>query len=132
MTTVTSPMTIAEAAREAGLSAHTLRYYERAGLLAPIERNGSGHRRFTPEDIEWLVVCTRLRSTGMPIRRVRDYAELVRAGEGNECERLALLEAHREQVRARLREIEHHLELIDYKIDHYRGCLTPDRSDDGA
>jgi DNA-binding transcriptional MerR regulator len=114
-------LTIAQAAREAGVSVHTLRYYERAGLLTPIERNGSGHRRFTPEDVEWVVVCTKLRATGMPIRRVREYAELVRQGEGNEAERLALLEAHREDVRARLREVRRNLELIDYKIDLYRG-----------
>ena len=116
-------MTIAQAAREAGVSVHTLRYYERAGLLTPIERNGSGHRRFTPEDVEWVVVCTKLRATGMPIRRIREYAELVREGEGNEAERLALLEAHREDVRAQLREVRRNLELIDYKIDLYRGRL---------
>jgi DNA-binding transcriptional MerR regulator len=114
-------MSIAEAAAEAGLSVHTLRYYERAGLLAPIERNGSGHRRYTPEDVEWIVVCTKLRATGMPIRRIREYAELVREGEGNEDRRLELLESHREDVRARLREVRRNLELIDYKIELYRG-----------
>jgi DNA-binding transcriptional MerR regulator len=120
-------MSIAEAAAEAGLSVHTLRYYERAGLLAPIERNGSGHRRYTPEDVEWIVVCTKLRATGMPIRRIREYAELVREGEGNEDRRLALLEAHREDVRARLREVRRNLELIDYKIELYRGkCADGD------
>jgi DNA-binding transcriptional MerR regulator len=130
MATITTPveapaeeMTIAQAASEAGVSVHTLRYYERVGLLTPIERNGSGHRRFTPEDVEWVVVCTKLRATGMPIRRVREYAELVRQGDGNEAERLALLEAHREDVRARLREVRRNLELIDYKIDLYRGLL---------
>jgi len=73
-------LTIAEAAGQAGVSAHTLRYYERAGLLAPIERDASGHRRFTAEEVEWIVVCTRLRATGMPIRRIRAYASLVRDG----------------------------------------------------
>jgi DNA-binding transcriptional MerR regulator len=116
-------MTIAQAAQEAGVSVHTLRYYERAGLLAPIDRNGSGHRRFTPEDVEWVVICTKFRATGMPIRRIREYAELVRQGEGNEAERLALLEAHREDVRAQLRKVRRNLELIDYKIDLYRGRL---------
>jgi DNA-binding transcriptional MerR regulator len=128
MATVTAPtppetateLTIAEAAEAAGLSVHTVRYYERAGLLTPIERNGSGHRRFTERDIEWLVVCTRLRATGMPIRRVREYAELVRDGEGNESERLALLEAHRADVLERLAEVQRNLELIDYKIELYR------------
>ena len=118
-TETSTELTIAEAAAEAGVSVHTLRYYERAGLLTPIERNGSGHRRFSPEDLEWIVVCTRLRATGMPIRRIRQYADLVRAGDGNEAERLALLEAHREEVRERLREVRRHLELIDYKIDLY-------------
>jgi DNA-binding transcriptional MerR regulator len=122
-TTLAGELTVAEAAREAGVSAHTLRYYERAGLLTPVERNGSGHRRFTPEEVEWVVMITRLRATGMPIRRIREYAELVWAGEGNERERLAIMEAHREQVLRQLAEIERNLELIDYKIGLYRGRL---------
>jgi DNA-binding transcriptional MerR regulator len=116
-------MTIAQAAREAGVSAHTIRYYESAGLLAPIERNGSGHRRFTPEDVQWIVVCTKLRATGMPIRRIRQYAELVRDGDGNELERLALLEAHREDVLRRLESVQRNLELVDNKIALYRERL---------
>ena len=123
MATIEREVTVAEAAREAGVSAHTLRYYERAGLLETVERNGSGHRRFSPEDIEWVVMITRLRATGMPIRLIREYAELVWAGEGNECERLAIMEAHREQVLERLAEIQRNLELIDFKIDLYRGRL---------
>jgi DNA-binding transcriptional MerR regulator len=123
MATLERELTVAEAAQEAGVSAHTLRYYERAGLLAQVERNGSGHRRFTPGDIEWVVMITRLRATGMPIRRIREYAEMVWAGEGNERERLAIMEAHREQVLERLAEIERNLELIDYKIGLYRDRL---------
>jgi len=131
MATTETEMTIAQAAREAGVSVHTLRYYERAGLLAPIERNGSGHRRFGVQDLEWVNVCTKLRATGMPIRRIREYAELVREGDGNEAERLALLEAHREDVLARLGEIQRNLELIDYKVGLYReklGVSAPVRS----
>jgi DNA-binding transcriptional MerR regulator len=123
MSTAATELTVAEAAEAAGVSAHTLRYYERAGLLAPIERNGSGHRRFTPEDVEWVIVCTRLRATGMPIRMIRDYAALVHEGEGNEEARLALLEAHRAQVLERLAEVERNLELIDFKIELYRERL---------
>ena len=126
MATITSELTVAEAAREAGVSAHTLRYYERAGLLARVDRNGAGHRRFTAEDIEWVVMVTRLRATGMPIRAIREYAELVRAGEGNEAERLALLEAHRERVLDQLADIQRNLELVDYKIGLYRERLATD------
>jgi DNA-binding transcriptional MerR regulator len=126
MATIERELTVAEAAHEAGVSAHTLRYYERAGLLEAVERNGSGHRRFTPADVDWVVMITRLRATGMPIRRIREYAELVWAGEGTERERLAIMEAHREQVLERLAEIQRNLELIDFKIDLYRGRLEDD------
>jgi DNA-binding transcriptional MerR regulator len=116
-------MTISEAAEASGLTAHTLRYYERAGLLDPIGREAGGRRRYDDADLARIAFLTELRSTGMPIRRVREYAELLRAGEGNERERLAILEAHRDAVRERLAEMARHLELIDFKIDIYRKKL---------
>src|ERR1044072_1999374 len=83
-------LTISDAARAVAVSAHTLRYYERARLtLDRSERNAATHRRYTDEALRWVILLTRLRATGMPIRRVREYAELVRAGAGNERERLA-------------------------------------------
>lgn len=118
--TAYAELTIAKVAEAVGISAHTIRYYERAGLLTPIDRNGSGHRRFTEEDIAWLVTCTRLRATGMPIRRIREYAVLMVAGEGTEAERLAILEAHRREVIESMRETERHLAAIDKKIEFYR------------
>ena len=84
-------LTISDVASETGLTNHTLRYYERAGLLNGVGRNDSGHRRYTSADVEWVVLVTRLRATGMPIRKIRRYAELVRAGEGNEAERVEIL-----------------------------------------
>lgn len=113
-------MTISEAAEASGLTAHTLRYYERAGLLEPVGREAGGRRRYDDADLTRIAFLTKLRATGMPIRRVREYAELLRDGEGNERERLALLEAHRDAVRERLAEMARHLELIDDKIDIYR------------
>jgi DNA-binding transcriptional MerR regulator len=118
-------ISIAEAAEQTGLTAHTLRYYERDGLmLATVERSSSGHRRYTEDDLSWIVMITRLRSTGMPIRDVRVYAGLVRAGTGNEAERLALLKAHRERVEAQLAEVTGHLRAIDHKIGLYEGQLA--------
>jgi DNA-binding transcriptional MerR regulator len=116
-------LTIADAAKASGLSAHTLRYYERAGLLNSVDRNGSGHRRYRDEDLERIRFLTKLRSTGMPIREVRRYAELMRQGDGTDAERLALLEAHRESVFARLEETARNLDLIDWKINFYRQRL---------
>ena len=119
-------LTISDVASETGLTSHTLRYYERAGLLNGVGRNGSGHRRYTSADVEWVVLVTRLRATGMPIRKIRRYAELVRAGEGNEAERVEILESHRAEVVAKIAELEHNLELIDYKLGLYRECVSRD------
>ena len=119
-------LSIAEAAEKTGLTAHTLRYYERDGLmLAAVDRSTSGHRRYSERDLTWIELITRLRSTGMPISDVRRYAALVRAGDGTEAERLALLKAHRAHVEAQLAEVTGHLRAIDHKIGIYEGRLSP-------
>ena len=123
-------VSIAEAARLTGVSVHTLRYYERAGLVVtPVDRTHSGRRRYQREDLKWIKICTRLRATGMPIRSIRRYAELVAAGTGNEQERLALLEGHRAEVTARLAELQESLRVIDHKIDVYRGRVAAGDAD---
>ena len=118
---------IADAAESSGLSAHTLRYYERAGLLDRVTRNGSGHRRYRENDLELIAFLVKLRATGMPIREVRRYAELMRAGEATNTERLALLEAHRDAVLAGLETTTRNLELIDWKIGVYRDKIRSTR-----
>jgi DNA-binding transcriptional MerR regulator len=116
-------LSIAEAARVSGLSAHTLRYYERAGLLEPVSRNGSGHRCYRETDLERIKFLAKLRATGMPIRQVRRYAQLMREGEATNAERLAMLEAHRDAVLAGLAATAKNLELVEWKIDFYRERL---------
>ena len=95
-----------------------------------IDRAGSGHRRYSEHDLGWIELITKLRATGMPIREVRRYAELVRAGDGNEGERLALLRVHRERVRAQLDTMAAYLDAIDMKISYYAdasgSCESPD------
>jgi DNA-binding transcriptional MerR regulator len=123
-------LTIAEAAARTGVGVHTLRYYERAGLMVTaVGRNHAGRRRYYQGDLDWIEVCTRLRSTGMPVRSIRRYAELVAAGPGNENERLSLMESHRAEVDAKLAEIEQNLKLIDHKIGVYRQCLAAGDAD---
>jgi DNA-binding transcriptional MerR regulator len=118
---VADALSISDAARVTGVSAHTLRYYERAGLMLDrVGRASSSHRRYSDEEIRWVVLLTKLRSTGMPIRRMREYADLVRAGDGNEAERLALLEAHRAAVLEQLEAMTRNLDAIDRKIELYR------------
>ncbi len=123
-------LSIAEAARRTGVSVHTLRYYERAGLVVTsVDRSGGGWRRYDELDLRWITVCTKLRATGMPIRTIRRYAQLVSAGPGNEQERLALMEAHRAQVVRKLAEVQENLELIDHKIEVYRGSVAAGDAD---
>jgi DNA-binding transcriptional MerR regulator len=125
-----SGVSIAEAARRTGVSVHTLRYYERAGLvITDVERTAGGRRRYRQIDLDWITICTRLRATGMPIEAVRRYAQLVTAGRGNEQERLALLETHRADVIAKIGELEENLRIIDHKIDVYRGRLAAGDAD---
>jgi DNA-binding transcriptional MerR regulator len=116
----TATRTIAETAELTGLSAHTLRYYERIGLLDAIDRSPDGRRRFRTADLAWLAFLMRLRTTGMPIRDMRTFAELRRKGDASVPERLELLIRHRHNVRRRIDELTECLEALDEKIDHYR------------
>ena len=96
---------IGEAAAKCGLSQHTLRWYERIGLLASIERGGDGRRRFSQGDLDWLSLITRLRATGMPVRYMQRYAELVRSGAGEVDHATAACEALHRFAVERLRGI---------------------------
>jgi DNA-binding transcriptional MerR regulator len=92
-------------------------------MLRSVDRSTTGHRRYTEADLHWIGLITCLRGTGMPIREVRRYADLVRAGDGNERERLELLRAHRRDVLAQLTEVQEHLGAIDRKIGIYTDKL---------
>ncbi|TDW14208.1 MerR family transcriptional regulator [Kribbella kalugense] len=123
-------ISIAEAAERTGVSVHTLRYYERAGLVVTtVDRTAGGRRRYHQRDLDWIKICTRFRATGMPIRTIRKYAELVIAGRGNEKDRLELLESHRSDVLSQLAELQECLDLIDHKVDVYRGRLEAGDAD---
>ena len=125
MSTITAePLPIAAVAEETGVTAHTLRYYERVGLL-DVPRDDAGRRMYTAREVSQVVFITRLRQTAMPIRDIQAYFRLVRAGEGNEDQRLALLERHRDQVRARIAELKAALEAVEFKITTYGGHCAP-------
>jgi DNA-binding transcriptional MerR regulator len=116
--------TIAEVADQTGVTAHTLRYYERIGLL-DVGRQASGHRCYTQRDVDRVVFITRLRATCMPIRDIQHYFGLVDEGARTEEERLALLVAHRSAVCARLERLESALGAIEHKIAVYGGRCHP-------
>jgi DNA-binding transcriptional MerR regulator len=112
--------TTRQAAGKCGLTQHTLRWYERIGLLDRIDRAADGRRRFSDADLDWLLLLSRLRATRMPVRDMQRYAELVRSGAGQQ-ERLELLQRHRDRVRQALLEQQECLQLLDTKIGIYRG-----------
>ena len=116
---MTDTRTIQRAAEETGLSADTLRYYERIGILPGIGRSQSGHRRFTDDDMGWIKLVQCLRATGMPLEDLHRYAELVQEGEHTAAERLSLLEDHKCRIEAELAELMVALDLVDMKIAGY-------------
>jgi DNA-binding transcriptional MerR regulator len=113
-------LTVQEASDKTGLSAHTIRYYERIGLLPSIERASNGHRRYSEEDIGWIEFLNCLRSTGMPISDMQRYVELQQEGDATLHDRLALLEAHRRRIKIQIRELNSILERIEGKIGYYQ------------
>ena len=117
---------ISEVAEQTGLTLATLRYYERAGLmLAPIRRGSSTHREYSEEDVTWIVFLAKLRSTALPIARIRDYVLLARQGDVSSADRLELLQRHRIAVVAQLESMSMSLDAIDYKISLYSERLSP-------
>jgi DNA-binding transcriptional MerR regulator len=122
--------TIGEVSERTGIGVHALRYYEREGLLlASVERTSGGRRRYSMFDVEWLFMCNRFRSCGMPLADIRRYAELVTAGPGNEQERLDLLRAHERRVRTELAEMSITLTAIEAKSRLYAEHLEAGTAD---
>ncbi len=122
-------LTIAATAERTGVSAHTLRYYERIGLIDPVGRDDGGRRVYSDADLARVDFLRKLRSTGMPITRMQEYVELIRRGPSTEPARLALLEEHRRHVLHELEHLNDCLGAINFKIDWYRastlGSIDP-------
>ena len=120
---------IATTADHLGVSAHTLRYYERIGLVQ-VERDASGYRRYDAAGVRRLVFLTRMRTSGMSIRDLQRYVDMVEAGRDTVPERLTLLTEHRDGLRARIDELRLALAATEYKIATYTRELeeqaTPD------
>lgn len=112
--------TIREVAEMTGLSAHTLRYYERIGLLDGVERKTNGHRLYTEQDIGRLEFLNKLRKTGMPIQGMLRFSRLSLEGDETIPQRRALLEEHQRKVEAEIEALQRNLDVICYKIDLYR------------
>ena len=107
-------MTIGELAREVALPGHTLRYYEREGLIPTVPRDPGGRRVYGDQHRRWVAFLLKLRQTGMPLRDLRAYVNCLTRGD--ELERIALLRKHRDRVRMEMAELQAHLAVLDRKI----------------
>lgn len=117
-------LSIREVAARTGITTHTLRYYERIGLVHHVPRAKSGHRRYGEADLQWLELIKKLHTTGMPIRKMLEYARLVRRGDATMVARRALLDAHRLEVEAEVAHLHATLATIRKKLSFYDRALA--------
>jgi DNA-binding transcriptional MerR regulator len=126
--------TVQEVVERSGLSEHTLRYYERIGLLDEVQRDhSSGHRRYSAEDLQVIEVMACLRATGMSIDNMRKFLELGKESlrtEGKESakELVELFEAHRQQLELELARKQEHLRYLELKVDFWTAVLEGDHA----
>jgi DNA-binding transcriptional MerR regulator len=117
----TTPLrTISEASESTGLSVDTLRYYEREGLVGPVRRDTSGHRRYAEDDLQWVGIVTCLRDAGLGIADLRRFTELLRS-EHEPQERTAFLRRRRDDLQAHIEAMQAAVVVLDEKIAHYSG-----------
>lgn len=113
-------MSIQDISNLTGITAHTLRYYEKNGLIHSIARGTNGRRQYSSADLAWIRFLVRLRSTGMSIRQMQQIAELRRKGPATTKERRILLEAHKKKLAEQIEKLQEHYEVINEKIEIYR------------
>lgn len=116
-------MTIAETSKKYNMTADTLRYYERIGLIPPVPRTKGGIRNYDENSCRWIELMKCLRSAGVQIEALIEYAALSRQGEGTEERRKAILIEQREQLLARMEEMQRSLDRLNYKIENYDKIL---------
>ena len=111
--------TIQDVSKKTGLTAHTLRYYEKEGLITGVERSQGGIRQYTDEDLERLGLIRCLKNTGMSIQEIARFVELAQKGDSTLEERVELLRSHRELVLARMAEMQKHLDKVTWKLNFF-------------
>ena len=112
--------TTAKAAEKIGISAHTLRFYDKEGLLPNVGRDEHGNRRFTDNDLQWLSLLQCLKNTGMSLKDIKRFAECTTIGDDTIDERLALFESQTENVKCQIAELKRYLNLLEYKLAFYQ------------
>ena len=115
---------IQQVASMTGLSTHTLRYYEKIGLIKNVQRDQTGYRQYTDVDLAWIQFLIRLRVTGMPMLKMKQFSDLRQKGESTITARKELLEEHYKDVLGKIEELELNSQRIEEKIAHYKKLET--------
>ena len=110
---------IQEVSKKTGLSTHTLRYYEKEGLISGVERTQGGFRQYSDEDMDALGLICCLKNTGMPLQEIARFVELTRQGDHTLQERVNMLAAHRDNVITRMEEMQKHLDKVTCKLNFF-------------
>lgn len=110
---------IKDVSEKVGISAHTIRYYEKCGLLPHISRDGNGIRKFSQDDIFWLEIIKCLKNTGMTIENIKGIVDLSLKGNETKNERKEILFDHRKKILEQIKELKDNLKKIDLKIAWY-------------
>ena len=118
-------MLISEVSEKYAISPDTLRYYEKVGLLPPVRRNKSGLRDYSESDLHWIDFIKCMRSAGLPVEQLAQYVQLFPQGDATVEARKQILQDQREQIAARIAELQRTLDLLDGKIAMYESCLIP-------
>ncbi|MEK8126721.1 MerR family transcriptional regulator [Paenibacillus filicis] len=115
--------TISQVAEMTGITAHTLRFYDKQGLLPFVDRNKAGNRDFKESDLEWLAVITCLKKSGMPVKKIRQYVDWGMEGDVTLNQRLEVFETHKKVVMEKMAELDNYLKKIDDKIWYYKTAI---------
>ena len=116
--------TISQAAKKTGISAHTLRYYDKEGILPFIDKNAAGVRIFKDSDFEFLYIINILKSTGMTLKRIKQYIEWCMAGDSMLEKRLEVVRKHKEDIEKQMEDLRKSKEAMDYKIWYYETAIV--------
>lgn len=117
-------MNVKQFAERVGLSAHTIRYYDKIGLFGGVARLDNGHRIFTEQEVGWIAFVQRLKETGMPLNQILVYAALRATGDGTMRERQKLLEKHAAVLKSTIEQQQQHLEKLNEKIAFYANAIA--------
>lgn len=116
--------TIGQVAKRIGVTAHTLRFYDKEGLLPNVRKNSAGIRRFSEEDLNWLGVLECLKSTGLQLKEIKHYLDLCRQGKASLQERMEIFLKQKKRIEEQIAGLQQNMEKIKFKIKYYEAALT--------